>query len=169
MTQITFGKWQGWDTERMAKFTDGRSYLAWGAENLKAPQWRKEFQRALDSIPATEIDLDLEAQSIMHSDAQIDPEDAYILARDARAELIEDQEREKVYEAAKTRFYNNLREVAISDMGINAIFNMIERHGIEELAEAEKYGKIKFTSPAKRDVVWQAAIGFDGDLDNIEF
>ena len=46
--EITFGKWQGWDTNDLAKAGEAqRDYLRWGAANLQAPKWRKEFADAL--------------------------------------------------------------------------------------------------------------------------
>lgn len=167
MAKLTFGKWQGWDTKDLAKFSDGRSYLEWGIVKLESPKWRQEFQAALDAVSPAEIDLELEAQSIMRDDCQIDANDAYILAQDYRAGLIESAERTAAYDAARQRFFNALSQAGIGTGAASVVFRMIEIDGIWELSEAEKLGRIKFSSPTKRNVVYQAAIEFDGDLDNI--
>lgn len=44
---LTFGKYSGWTPADLAKAgSSGRSYLSWGANNLKSPQWRQVFQDA---------------------------------------------------------------------------------------------------------------------------
>ena len=168
MTKVNFGKYQGWDTDNLARFTDGRSYLAWGTENLKSPQLRKEFQMTLDSISAIEISIELEAESIMRSDGSCDYLDAEALAREIKADMIENEQRDAAFEAARQHFLNALARAGIDSNGAQRLFNLIQQgFEIEELTDAEKNGRVKFTSSQKRNAVWQAAIELDGDLDNI--
>ncbi len=47
--QISFGKWQGWDTDKLARTGSfGRDYLTWGSQELQNPKLKREFKRALD-------------------------------------------------------------------------------------------------------------------------
>jgi len=61
--KLTFGKWQGWNTEDMARTFEARGYLEWGKENLKSPKWRKECERVLK---ITNYDEELSIKAIMH-------------------------------------------------------------------------------------------------------
>lgn len=168
MSKITFGKYSGWDTEKLATFTDGQRYLAWGAEKLQSPKLRKEFSDALKNSKAADFDIILEAESILKQDGSCDWLDAEALARETKAELIEAEQRDAAIEAAKQRFFNALAQAGIDTAGAQQVFNLIQSgFDIEALREAEKAGRVQFTSPAKRNAVWQAAIGLDGDLDNI--
>jgi hypothetical protein len=149
----------------VAKTTTGRSYLAWGAANLESPKWRKEFQSALDTVSASEIDINREASDIAAT-GDIDAEDAYKLAQDVVADAVADEARSKAIEAAKAEFRQALEAAGVSRAGVNFLPGALMA-GIEELALFEKFGRIKFTDQAKRNSVWQAAIVFDGRLENI--
>jgi hypothetical protein len=46
-TPITFGKYQGFTPNELSASDEGRSYLSWGADNLKSPQWQQAFREAL--------------------------------------------------------------------------------------------------------------------------
>lgn len=93
--QITFGKYQGWDTEDLAKAGEaGRSYLNWGADNLRSPKWRKEFSRAL-AISAREQDEWLTASAIVQDCPDIGYEDAHMAAREEIA-FRQEWEREEI-------------------------------------------------------------------------
>lgn len=167
MAKLTFGKWQGWEIENLVKFSDGRSYLAWGAEKLQNPKLRKEFQAALDNFKAEDMSIELEAEAILKSDGSCDWLDAEALALEMKADMIEAEQREAAYDAARQRFFNALAQAGISTGAASVVFRMVEVDGIYELSECEKCGRIKFSSAAKRNAVYQAAIEFDGDLDNI--
>jgi hypothetical protein len=163
--QITFGKFRGTQTTEVAKTTAGRSYLAWGAANLESPKWRREFQAALDTVSVSEIDLNREARDILAT-GDIDAEDAYKLAQDVVADAVVDEARSAAIDEAKAEFRQAL-EVAGVSRGFDQLSRAVLYHGIEEFGEMEKFGRIKFTDRAKRNSVWQAAIVFDGRLENI--
>lgn len=73
MAKITFGKFQGWDTLDLAKAgEDGRNYLRWGAESLKSPFWRKEFEQALKVDIQSDIELMAQVTIIRNPDIGYD-------------------------------------------------------------------------------------------------
>jgi hypothetical protein len=162
---ITFGKFKGHETTEVAKTTTGRSYLAWGAANLENPKWRKEFQSALDTVSASAIDINREASDIAAT-GDIDAEDAYKLAQDVVADAVVDEARSAAIDAAKAEFRQALEAAGVS-RGFDQLSRAVLYHGIEEFGEMEKFGRVKFTDQAKRNSVWQAAIVFDGRLENI--
>ncbi len=46
-TILSFGKFSGFTPQELAYTEEGRSYLEWGVENLRNPQWRAAFKEAL--------------------------------------------------------------------------------------------------------------------------
>jgi len=99
--EITFGKFRGWQTMDLAKAGQvGRDYLSWGAENLRSPKWRKEFQDALDATQ--EIDVRLTANAIMIDAPDLPCDDADIIARDEKALNEAANRAQAQYDAAKT-------------------------------------------------------------------
>lgn len=144
--KLTFGKWEGWDTNRLAKSGSfGRSYLEWGAENLQSPKWRKEVQRALDANQV--MDKDAIAQAIRQDYPDLVAE----LDQSVEIELGEWKElKEKKENKEKlTNFFSRkLREMGISEAGVTYL---ISNHWqIEELLSR---GKVKFATADVAKVV----------------
>ena len=72
---LTFGKYSGWTPADLAKAgSSGRSYLSWGANNLKSPAWRQVFEDALGETSAT--DLHLAARALVVADPGIGYDEA---------------------------------------------------------------------------------------------
>ena len=149
--ELTFGKYKGWDTGRLARFSDGRDYLAWGAAKLDSPKWRKEFQEALDRTPPEEIDLDLEANAIMADDPQIDPADAYILSRDKRAEMVNDRKREEAEAQAREELKKTLLETGADERATTALMRLATC--ADDIVELESAGRIQFTGDRRAGVI----------------
>ena len=74
---ITFGKHTGKDTNLLAKSPDGREYLQWGAQNLKAEKWRDEFNRALSDVQLGTLEEQASAT------CKIDTIEQYLAARES--------------------------------------------------------------------------------------
>lgn len=86
--KLTFGKFKGWATSDLARAgSTGRGYLAWGAENLRSPKWREEFQRALGA--PTDQDLHLTALALSQGEDDLSYDEAMIFARDEAEEAKE--------------------------------------------------------------------------------
>lgn len=156
MAKLTFGKYQGYETEDLAKFSDGRAYLAWGIQKLDSPKWRAEFERVL-TLPVA-IDIDREAESIMAGDAQIDPRAAYGLAKNYAAQLLVEEKADELKTTAEAELKAALVAAGMDARQVKAIVNLIGSEPAERLAEAEKYGRIRFKNPERRQKVWQAVI-----------
>lgn len=98
--QITFGKYQGWDTDNLARAGAwGKDYLEWGARNLKSRMWRQEFERALRQAGAA--DSHLTALAISQTDAEIDYDEALRIAREHELEAAEYEAGQKRVRAAQ--------------------------------------------------------------------
>jgi hypothetical protein len=144
--QITFGKWQGWDTDRLAKTGSfGRAYLDWGATNLQSPKWRREFKRALDENP--EMDRGAMVQAIREHYPELVPE----LDQEIDIEMGEWASCQEAQEAKRklTNFFERkLREMGISEMGVSYLVG--NHWQIEELIER---GKVKFANAKASEVI----------------
>ncbi len=144
--QITFGKWQGWTTDDLAKSgKTGQSFLIWGAENLKSSKWRKDFQRALNEN--SELDVDLMARAI----EQDDPETVILdSARKFAEEEIREAKAQAEYNEKDAQMQNFLRrklsELGISDAGVRFIVSSTH----QDFEELERFGRIQFSSEARK-------------------
>ena len=100
-SSITFGKFSGWTAFDLAKAgSSGRSYLSWGANNLKSPQWRQVFQDALSAPIIT--DLNLAARALMVDDPEIGIDEAMYIVREQEAERAEDARSLAAWEASRS-------------------------------------------------------------------
>lgn len=135
--KITFGKWQGWDTDELAKSGSfGRPYLEWGAEELKSPKWRKEFQRALSDNQV------MDKNAIAKAIRQDYPDLVAELDQAIEIELGEWGQLQEVEEAKQklTNFFSRkLRELGVAEGGV--IYLQSNFYQIEELFDR---GKVKF-------------------------
>lgn len=115
--KLTFGNWRNWDTNDMAKTTDGREYLAWGTRKLQSAMWRNEFGRALAENYS--IDESLEIRAIVKSNPDIDEVDAWQIVQDRKAEKREAEEIEERVESARrqvVRKYAKITGIGEQDM-----------------------------------------------------
>lgn len=168
--KITFGKFNGWDTEALAKTTEGRNYLSWGASKLDSPKWRDEFQRALNTVSLDQIDIGLEAEAIMQGDPQIDPASAYRYAEEVKADALQKEQAFEALGKAEEKLRSDLKAAGVSDKGVNVLSNLITtRFNIEEVRDWEKVGKIQFTDRAKRDAVYAALNAYVAAVDAVKF
>lgn len=86
--QITFGKFNGWKTEDLARAgKTGREYLYWGANNLKSEVWRREFDRA-QRMDVAQDDA-LAAKALLVSDPDLGMYEAQRIVSDEKAEEAE--------------------------------------------------------------------------------
>lgn len=144
--KITFGKWQGWDTNKLAKSGSfGRTYLEWGAEDLKSPKWQNEFKRALTENQV--MDKNAIAQAIRQDYPDLVAE----LDQAIEIELGEWKQLEEVAEtqAKLTNFFSRkLRELGVTEGGVTYL---ISNHWqIEELLSQ---GKVKFANAEVEKVI----------------
>ena len=97
--KFTFGKWSGWDTDDLAKTTDGKSKLEWGKKKLQSPQWREECARALrEAGPSDEA---LEVLATVRANPDIDEVEAWQIVQDRKAEAAEREAEEAATEEAR--------------------------------------------------------------------
>lgn len=100
--KLTFGKFEGWDTDDLAKAGEvGRDYLQWCSRNLRSPKWRRECERVLKSNSASEIDEHLATEAIVVDSGDISYSEAQIFARDEIAQREEDDQLFAAMERAK--------------------------------------------------------------------
>lgn len=141
--KITFGKWQGWDTDELAKSGSfGRPYLEWGAEELKSPKWGKEFQRALSDNQV--MDKSAIARAIRQGYPDLVPELDQAIEIEL-GEWREFKEKEETKRQLTNFFTQKLRDLGVSEGGV--IYLQSNYYQIEELFHQ---GKVKF---AQADVV----------------
>lgn len=140
--RLTFGKFEGWDTEDLAKAGDyGRSYLVWCAENLKSPKWRAECERALG---LGGFDEALTAKALVQDSGDIGFEEALFIVRENRAAQEEDDKLWAAVEDAQEKViseYAGKMEVPVNKL--RQIFKRYEFGGWEELPAS------KFSSQEK--------------------
>lgn len=164
MAQINFGKFSGWDTENLARTTEGRQYLKWGFENLKSPQWRKEFSAALKRYSFSDLDVDLEAKMILASDPQIDENDAEMLARETLADIKEQEKADKVIDRTFANLRKNLANVGVPAQHLNRIFSIIVDGSLDEMVAAKV---VQFSSQEKMENVLSCAAQYEIELENL--
>jgi hypothetical protein len=162
---ITFGKYKGYDTEKLAQFSEGRKYLKWGMDNLSSPQWQKEFKRVLE-LPLI-IDIEAEAQSIMSGDAQIEPRDAYNLADEYAEQTKKEYNQDKAYKQAKEELRQELLASGSSLQSVNALMNIVRSGWVEDLEEAEKYKRAQFSSLERREAAYKAFANYQKKINEI--
>lgn len=144
--KITFGKWQGWDTDRLAKTGSvGRDYLEWGRAELKSPKWQQEFARALEEnqvMDRTAMGAAM-LQECPDLAAEIDQEIELELGRWER-------EREKTDKCRKLTNYftRKLRELGITEDGIP---HLVKYHG--QIWHQVKTGQVKFATADANAVI----------------
>ena len=97
---VTFGKYQGADTNTLARFSEGREYLVWGREKLQSEKWRREFGRALSSVHLSSVSLEEQARLTVQfdKDGDADYDDILRFLRDEEADNKEFAEKEKAAE-----------------------------------------------------------------------
>lgn len=139
MAQITFGKWQGWDTNRLAQAGSfGRDYLSWGAQNLESLKWKKEFDRALNNN--REMSRDAMASAITQHYADLGPEMDQVIEAELKewnhVNGCEDTQRKLT-----NYFERKLKELQVSENGI--AYLKTNHWQIEELLER---GKVQFAN-----------------------
>ncbi len=141
--KVTFGKWNGWDTDNLAKAgMAGRSYLEWGSENLESPKWRTEFKRAL--ADNTTSDLHLVASAAAKADG-ITYEEAYEWAEEMKLEADAHAAKEEKLGKLQNYFVRQLTEIGVSQMGI--VHLKSHYWEIDEMVEA---GRAQFETAEKQ-------------------
>lgn len=166
MAKLTFGKFNGWDTEKLAQTSEGRDYLEWGAENLRSPKWRKEFQRVLDNFSASDIDIMAEAKAILANSPDIGWDEAETVAR----VLKEEAEQAEAVEAAMEQAKENLRNVLSATAGvrkeaIDVLVGVVLRGDFWPWVNR---GKIQFSSSNSEKNMIAAVKAFEVEIDGLE-
>lgn len=165
MTTITFGKFQGWEPDKLAKTTEGRSYLEWGADNLRSPKWRKEFQTALDTVSLDEIDLDLETQAIMASDPQVDYQTAHYAAQEQKEDAIQADRISNAFNQAEETLRQSLINCGVPAKHVGRIVHLITTDGFDDAVRA---GAVQFSGKDKEFCIRSCATQYEIDIDSIK-
>jgi hypothetical protein len=154
-TTITFGKFSGWTTEEVAKAgTPGRSYLAWGAKNLKSSKWRSEFERALREVRTADPELILRAWQVNDPDYTPEDEMGEMAAAKAEARVTEEQlGREPEIEAFWTKW--------TAKMGRSQSELMVMLASGSHYERPEDIPANRFSSPERRAMYIEFVHAFD--------
>ncbi len=146
--RVTFGKWNGWDTEELAKTPQGRSYLEWGSENLKSPKWRKEFDRVLSEVSG--YDLNLSTQAEITANPDVSPEEIEIWLSEEIEAMEEGEAKDKAFSDLRTRFAGYLQKNDVSQAGIHL---MLETYGQDDMDAHLQSGRIQWGSPKREQII----------------
>lgn len=142
---LTFGKFKGWTPSDLAKAgTEGRSYLVWGANNLKSPQWQRIFESALSGNSVT--DLSLAARSLVIADPGIGYDEALRFVHDEEAERVESDASAAAYDEKRKQIAEKWAKKA----GVPAA-RLIAAGEREETQDWESIPQRCFSSPAARE------------------
>ncbi len=142
---ITFGKFNGWTPSDLARAgVEGRSYLSWGANNLKSPAWRKVFEDALGETSAT--DLHLAARALVIADPGIGYDEALRFVQEEAAERAEDDARAAAYDEKRQQIAEKWGKV----LGAPAS-RLLELGKREETGDWQEIPQRFFSSPAARE------------------
>lgn len=150
--KVTFGKWQGWDTDDLARTTDGASYLEWGKKKLQSPVWRDEFARALRE--AAPMDDELEVRATLKANPEIEEEEVWEIIQERKAEAAEYETKEKALGEARAKVvakYATLAGVDVQTMrnAIGQVENYVMR--FDEMPPTSR-----FSSPERAEMMAQA-------------
>ncbi len=133
---VTFGKYQGADTNTLARFSEGREYLVWGSEKLQSEKWRNEFGRALSSVHLSSVSLEEQARLTVQfdKDGDADYDDILRFLRDEDADNKEFAEKEKAAEEKRLAIFGEWGKEAQKPIGqLRSIFNRFEWYSREDL------------------------------------
>lgn len=144
--QISFGKWQGWDTDKLARAGSfGRDYLTWGSQELQNRKWKLEFKRALDENQ--EMCPKAMEQAIREQFPHLTPE----IDQEIDSEMGEWATYREAQEAKRklTNFFSRkLRDFGVSEKGVDCLTRY--HWQIEELIAG---GKVKFANAEAADII----------------
>jgi hypothetical protein len=133
---VTFGKYQGADTNTLARFSEGREYLAWGSEKLQSEKWRNEFGRALSSVHLSSVSLEEQARLTVQfdKDGDADYDDILRFLRDEEADNEEFAAKEKAAEEKRLEIFKEWEKESKKPISqLRSIFKRFEWHGREDL------------------------------------
>lgn len=150
--KVTFGKWQGWDTDDLAKTTEGRSYLEWGKEKLQSPMWRNEFARALRE--AAPMDETLEIRAISKANPDIDEVEAWQIVQERKKEAALYAAQEEALEEARTKVV--AKYAALAGIDAQAMRNALGQVENYVLRFDEMPPASRFSSPERAAMMEQA-------------
>ena len=129
---ITFGKHTGKDTNLLAKSPDGREYLQWGAQNLKAEKWRDEFNRALSDVQLGT--LEEQASATCKIDPGADYDDILRFLRDEAVTADEDEAMFAAIAKAQNAIFEEWSKISGKSIAqLQALYRRFEMCGTEEL------------------------------------
>lgn len=162
---ITFGKWQGWDTDKLAVTLVGRLYLSWGKENLKNSKWAKEFRRVLKENSGYDLPLSIKAE--IQDNPDVSPDDIEIYLRDAIEQAKEEDAQDVAYNDLTARFQKYLLKNGLSKQGVAYLTNIRNIWSMDDLLQAEKHGRIKFQSLQHKQIVVKGLAHYWGEMEKI--
>lgn len=158
---ITFGKWQGWDTDRLAQTGSfGRSYLSWGEDNLRSPKWRKEFARALEENQVMDRAAMAEAINQDYPDLAAEIDQTIEVEMD---EWKLDLENEDKCQKLTNYFTRKLSELGIAQKGISYLVT-----NFWKIEDQVKSGQVKFAT-ADADAVIDLCNRYSEAMYKVEF
>lgn len=165
MAKITFGKFQGWDTEKLAQTSEGRGYLEWGAEDLRSPKWRKEFQRVLDDFSAADIDIMAEAKAILVNSPEIGWDEAETVAEMIKEEAEQSEAVADAFEKAEDQLRAEMSRTYSDTKSVDQLIRLIKSGDYQSWIDQ---GKIKFSSSKNQKIVTTAVKAFEAEIDGLE-
>lgn len=138
-TQITFGKFKNWKVEDLAKAGEtGRNYLAWGAENLRSPKWRKIFSAALTE---TTMDVHLAANVLVTAEKMGYRQARAIIEENVAHESEMAQEFDR-YQQARDELHDGLYALGVTSPRTLSVISRWIRNG--EIHQIIEEGQLKF-------------------------
>ena len=150
--KITFGKWQGWDTDDLARTEDGRNYLSWGTNNLQSSQLKAEFARALAN--AGQPDETLEIRAIVRANPDIDEAEAWQIVQERKSEALENERQEARMESCRAIVVQKYATLTGLDNAI--IRKAIKQVETYEMRWSELPPVTMFSNPERANIMYQA-------------
>ncbi len=161
MTQITFGKFNGWTMEQLAQAGEiGRDYLAWCASNLRNPGLRRAAENALKANVAPNAFL--VAQALRVDEPGVTPDEAKRYADEQLGQYEDDRARDIALADADAKLRQALGDLGMTGPQINAV---IRDHG--QYLEAARTQPQRFSSEAKRRTLLAALETYEEQIGEI--